>query len=243
VLLQAIFPAYLEDASSSKTALIIAKPILQALPSILDTMIFDLRITQLESLSSIVGCIVSVSHAFIRSSEQIKDNVNFHQQPRILSALTHMLDAMSSILPLLEYICSRTMDSAHSSKPPLITYMQQLSFYISDLLHGLIPDAIPSYTGDAHAPPSEKQYQELLAFCRRGLEDSTKTNWSENQGAVWFGQGQARREVLFDIGSVEEEKERLEAGVENFCWGLGDVYGDQGRTSERRGNAGCNDII
>ncbi|KAG9185889.1 hypothetical protein G6011_07220 [Alternaria panax] len=226
VLLQGVLPAYLEEAFSSSIAFAIARPILQALPSFLDTMIFDLRITQPDSLSSIVESIVSVSHAFIRGTEQLKDSQYWLQQCHVIAALTHMLDAMKSILSPLEYICSRTMPSDHIGQPPLITYIHQLGIFINELLQGTTPGTIPSYIGDAHASPQQKQHAELLAFCRRGLEDGLRTNWSESNGSIWFGQGQARREVLFDIGSVEEEQATLVGGVQRFQTALRDIYGD-----------------
>lgn len=230
ILLQGVLPAYLEEAFSSSVAMAIATPILQALPWILDTMIFDLRVTQPDSLASIVGCIVSVSHAFIRGTEQLKDNQRWLQQPHVIAALAHMLRAMVSILSPLEYICSRTMPSAHLNEPPLITYIDQLSIFITQLLESTTPETIPSYVGDAHAPPQGKKHAELLAFCRRGLEDGLRTNWGESSGSIWFGQGHARREVLFDIGSVEEERVRLEGEIQRFQSVLKDIYREEERS-------------
>jgi hypothetical protein len=226
VLLQAIFPAYLEEAFSSSTAFIVARPILQALPSILDTMIFDLRVTQLDSVSSIVGCIVSIAHAFIRGSEQLKGNPLLLQQPHVLAVLTHMLDAMRSILPVLEYILSRTTTS-QSTKPPLISYISDLCVSITKTLQGKTPDKDLSYINSAHAPPPEKSLADLLSFSRRDLADNLKKNWSETAGgAVWFGQGHARKEVVFDIGQVEEERLKLVAGMQVFYGGVEEVYGN-----------------
>jgi hypothetical protein len=226
VLLQAIFPAYLEGAFESSTAFIVARPILQALPSILDTMIFDLRITQEDSVSSIVGCIVSVAHAFIRGTEQLKSKPLQLQQPHVLAALTHMLDAMTSILPVLEYILSRTTTS-QSTKPPLISYISDLCVSITKTLQGKTPDEDLSYINSAHAPPPEKSLADLLSFSRRDLADNLKKNWSETAGgAVWFGQCHARKEVVFDIGQVEEEILKLVAGMQVFYGGVEEVYGN-----------------
>jgi hypothetical protein len=226
VLLQAIFPAYLEGAFESSTAFIVARPILQALPSILDTMIFDLRITQEDSVSSIVGCIVSVAHAFIRGTEQLKSKPLQLQQPHVLAALTHMLDAMTSILPVLEYILSRTTTS-QSTKPPLISYISDLCVSITKTLQGKTPDEDLSYINSAHAPPPEKSFADLLSFSRRDLADNLKKNWSETAGgAVWFGQCHARKEVVFDIGQVEEEILKLVAGMQVFYGGVEEVYGN-----------------
>ena len=72
-----------------------------------------------------------------------------------------------------------------------------------------------------------------------------KTNWSESAGSIWFGQGHARREVLFDIGGVEEERGTLEEGIDAFQAALHDVYGfgDDGYDGEGEGNGGYDMVV
>ncbi|KAF1836004.1 hypothetical protein BDW02DRAFT_258890 [Decorospora gaudefroyi] len=215
VLFQGIFPVYLEASFSSSTAFVIARPILQALPSILKTTIFDLRITQPDNLSSIVGCIVSTAHAFIRGTEHVKNNPPLLQHPHILAALTHMLESITAFLPLLDYICTRTTTTSYQ-QPSCITYIHDLTTFITHLLHNPhhTPDPIPHYPADTRAHP----HQDLVSFCRRGLDDSLKTNWAESADTttIWFGQGHARREVVVDIGTVEQERECLVGAIGTF---------------------------
>tara|TARA_R110002003_G_scaffold41_16_gene2972 strand:+ start:8384 stop:13699 length:5316 start_codon:yes stop_codon:yes gene_type:complete len=234
ILLQDIFPAYLEDAFSSGITLLITRAILQSLRPILDTMIFDLRIKQLENVSTIVGAIVAVSHAFIRGTEHLKTTSKLFEEPYTLSALTYMVEAMCSVVPILDYICSRTTPIMHHSKPALVTYIEQFSIYIAEMIHNLVPHTTPYYQGNAHAAPLGS-HTNLLAFCKRGLNDSIKANWSESGGAIWFGQGQAKREVVFDIGSMEEEKAGLVKAIEAFHGVLHSVYLD----GHGRSGAGC----
>ncbi|KAH7090567.1 Mus7/MMS22 family-domain-containing protein [Paraphoma chrysanthemicola] len=225
ILLQGIFPAYLEEAFASSATLLIARPVLQSLRPILNTMIFDLHIHQPESVAAIVGTIVSVSHAFIRGSEHLKTTPMLFEEPQTLSALASMLEAMCSVVPVLEYICSRSPPTAQGSKPPLVMYMEQFSIYVAETIHNMVPHTTPYYQGNAHATISDS-YTSLLAFCKRGLNDSIKANWSERGGAIWFGQGQAKREVVLDVGSVEEERARLDTAIEAFHGVLRNVYGD-----------------
>ncbi|KAL5118997.1 hypothetical protein ACEQ8H_003126 [Pleosporales sp. CAS-2024a] len=225
VLLQGIFPIYLEKAFSSSVSFLIAGPILKCLPSILETLMFDLRITQPDSVSSIMASILAVGHAFIRGTARLIDTAALLQQPHILCASTHMLKAMASILPVLEYVYHRTTNEMHS----LVAYMSDFSVYIAEQLQNMESSTIPDYEGDAHsaAAPGELS-SALLAFCRRGLEDSLKANWSEAaDGTIRFGQGHARKDVVFDIGTVEEEKECLMSAVDAFQRVLRNVYGGQ----------------
>lgn len=229
ILLQGIFPVYLEEAFTSSIGLLIAQPILCALPTILDSMIFGLRIMQPANLSTTTGSIVAIFHAFIRGTEQIKDNPYIFRQPHILGALRYMLEAMASATPLLEYICSRFSTSRDIKKPAIVDYMEELSDYITEMLQDMLPTVVPEYEGNARASLANNASDELLAFCRKELQDNLRMHWSENQGVIWFGQGQARREVLYDIGMVEEERAKLESGIVAFKRVINGVYGDGGQ--------------
>jgi hypothetical protein len=242
VLLRGIFPTYLEKAFSSNIALLVAKPIIQCLRPVFDTMTFDLHITNPDSVSLTVESILAVAHAFVRGTEQLKESPMLLDRPHVLAALTQMLQALMPTLPLLEYIFSRTTIGRRSAQPAFITYMKEFSTYITDTLSGLEAYMTPDFGGYVHTTPLGEQHIPLLAFCRRGLEDSVKANWSESGGAIWFGQGHARREVVFDIGGVEEEKSKLLSEVGAFRKLLGSVYGDED-DGEMEASDGAFDVV
>lgn len=234
VLLQSIFPAYLEEAFSSSTSFLIARPILQSLRPILDTMIFDLRVTQPASVTAVVGSIVAIAHAFIRGTEQLKGHPHLLRETHVLSALAYTFEAMHITSPVLEYICNRSMNATSRTTPDFVTYMEQLSGYVGEMLVNFMPTSVPSYSGDAHATPSGTN-PTLLAFCRKGLEDSLTTNWTDSQGSIWFGRGPAKRQVFFDVGVVEEERLKLINAIEALRAATMDVYKDHGAFGERSG--------
>ncbi|KNG44966.1 methyl methanesulfonate-sensitivity protein 22 [Stemphylium lycopersici] len=245
VLLQAIFPAYIEEMLASPTAFLIARPVLAALPAILKTMVFDLRVACPDSLAAVVGGLVAVAHAFIRGTEGLvseAESGNVPTHAHVLAALAYMQSAMEAMVPPLEYICSRTIDGA-ATPPPFVTYADEFVGYISALLDHTTHDSVPRYSGDAHAPPHDTSHANLLSFSRRGLAEGLKTNWSESAGRMWFGSGHARREVLLDVGGVEEEKERLGDAVRGFRRVLGDVYGVEEYRDVRGCNMGYNVVV
>lgn len=234
VLLQGIFPEYIEQAFSSSAAFLIARPLLQALRPILDTMIFDLRVTQPESLSSIVGCILAVSHAFIRGTEHFKTSPTLFEQSHNLAGITFMLESMASLAPLMDYICNQSSFEGRRRTPPIVAYMQDFGAFVAEMLDDTVPHEIPYYQGNAHAPPTDKQHSNLLAFCKRGLDESIKTNWSEDADGIWFGQGQAKRAVVFDVGSLEKQRMKVIRAVARFDEVLSDIEGKEGGMVGRR---------
>ena len=238
VLLHSIFPVYIEEAFSSTTAFVIAGPLLSALPAILDTLIFDLRITDPDNVAAAVNCMVSVSHAFIRGTDKIRDKQERLREPHVLAAMTCMCEAIASLLPTLEYVCARSCDGM-VSPPPLASYFHDFTAFVTHTLRGHTAAAlehVPCYNASAHIPTSSKHALDLLSFTRSGLVDGLKANWSQNaDGPVFFGQGNARREVVFDIGSVEEESDKLEGSVGKLravIKGLWDEYMREGGESE-----------
>jgi hypothetical protein len=213
VLCQGVFPAYIELAFASQSGFMLASPILQSLPMVLDTVTFDLRVTQQDSVSSVLESVVSILHAFIRSTEQLKGNSTSFRQPYILCALSHLFEIIMSSLRILDYILDRTVGSTGSRNVPLKVYLRQFSLYVEQMVNDVAPLDFPSYLGDACANVGSTQSASLLLFARSGVKESLKMNWRECQDAVWFGQGQAKKEVSLRVGSLEDEQAKLSCTI------------------------------
>jgi hypothetical protein len=226
VLLQGIFPAYIEATFSSRIAWLIASPVMQCLPSVLDEIAFDLRVNQPDNLLSTVQTIISVIHAFIRGTEHLKGDRFLFEQSNVLSGLGHMFEVATSVVRLLDYIVGRSITSTGHSRPPLTIYLEEFSGYVAQMIKGTALHDIPSYREDAHATSSNGHCADLLAFCKKGLESGIEANWSDDQCSVWFGQGRAKKEVVFDIGS-RDEKSRLTDTLQRFQDTLRKLTGDE----------------
>ncbi|KAF3052721.1 hypothetical protein E8E11_009507 [Didymella keratinophila] len=213
VLLQAIFPAYIEVAFSSRLGHLVARPILQCLPAVLGEIIYDLRVNQPEPLSTAIQSIVSIAHAFIRATEHLKGDLSEYQQLHVLDSLAHMFDTAMAIVRLLDYIVGRTTRGA---RPPLVAYLDEFCSYTEHMISGTVSDDVPSYSGDADTAAPNAQYADIFAFCRRGLQSNLETNWSADQDFVWFGQGHTRKQVTYDAGPVKRERSRTLAALRAF---------------------------
>lgn len=225
VLLQGIFPTYLEHMFSSGIIFIITRPIVRSVQSILKTMIFDLRIEHDTSLSTIVESLAAIYQAFIRGTQQLSENSETLLRPYVLAALTDILEAIIPSFPLLDYICGRTLTRHNNRKPSLVTHMEKLCSYIDEVLHQVAIPMTTIDTKETHAPQSGTN-ADLLAFCKKGLMDSVRTNWTEDQGAIWFGQGNAKRMISVDIGSIDEERMKLVTAIQMFRQSVREIFDD-----------------
>ncbi|KAF2470613.1 uncharacterized protein BDR25DRAFT_261679 [Lindgomyces ingoldianus] len=223
MLLQGVFPAYIKASFESAIGLVIAKPILQSLKSILDALFFDLRVTDTSNVRCFTETISAVLHAFVQGAERLIGRPFLLNQVHVLQTIEMLLDASVSILPMLDYIQGRTSRSV--AQPPFIAYLEQFSIFVSAAIHNKVPDTVPGFDGPTNSasPPCS----DLLFFSIQGLQESMNSNWKVDQGRIFFGQGHARREVFVDLGLVEEEKAITESAIERFHQALRCVYGDE----------------
>lgn len=220
-LLQGIFPAYIEAAISGTIGLVISRPILQALKPILECMFFDVRVADTSNVEIICHNIWSISHAFIRSTDILKDTPSLLKEPNVLQSIALVLDALSSTLLTLDYMSCQTWVSASPRKPAIVTYFQQFSVFIAEVLHDMLPSTTPTFNV-GETPCSS--HGDLLTFCTRLLKEGIKNNWSKSQGRVFFGQGYTRREVVVHVGTFEEEKASLVRKIVEFYGAIERIF-------------------
>jgi hypothetical protein len=227
VLLQGIIPAYIEAAFASVIGSVIAKPMLRSLKGILGTLLFDLQVTNTSNVENIRNNIFSILSAFVRSTDALKQSPSLLKQPHVLQSTTLILDSIIPALPILEYIIARTITASPPRKPAILTHISDFTVFVADTLHEMAPHPVPVFDADKNSIAGP--HSSLLPFCTRMLKSSIQDNWSEtpDRGVV-FGHGNARKDVLVDIGSIEEERWRALRGIEQFRAAVENVFGADG---------------
>ncbi|KAF2190797.1 hypothetical protein K469DRAFT_721703 [Zopfia rhizophila CBS 207.26] len=226
VLLQGIFPAYIDAAFHSTTGLVISRPLLQALKSVFSDMFFDLRVTDIASVQSTTEVIASFMYTVFNNAEALILSASLLGQPHVLNTIALALDAVATAIPILDYISDRTERTRTTN--PFITYLEQFGIFVAEHLHNLDPYRIPCFDGIPNAPAA---YMDVLAFTTKELKQTMVNNWEEHNGKVFFGRNLARREVIVNIGTVEEEKANVVSAIENFHRVLASLKGE-GRERE-----------
>jgi hypothetical protein len=226
-LLQGIFPAYVEAAFTSTIGFVIAQPILQSLLPTIEAMRFNIRIYDEGNVLAICDCLLAVSHAFIRSTEKVKDNDDFLRLPYTLQVLSLMFQIVTPIVALWVYVCGRCSESL--AKPTIVQYFESLALFIGEALRDLTPQTFPWYRGETSHLKTKNT--ELLPFSVDGLQSEIKKNWSASGEDIHFLQGHAKREVLIEWSSVEEAKTNLIKTIDEFLDSVSSHY-DEARHDE-----------
>ncbi|KAF2277591.1 uncharacterized protein EI97DRAFT_432447 [Westerdykella ornata] len=224
--LQDIVPAYIEVAFSSVTGFLIAKPVLQSLRTILKVLPFELRVNDDASVETVFKNISSISYAFIRSIETLNQTPPLLSKPHVMHAISLMLDALAAAIPTLEYIIARAL--GEQRKHPIVIYCTKFVASIKSAMTDSHSNSeLPPTTAFPVSDVLRHQPSDVLTFCNRNLQDALKAHWTEmGSGAIFFGHGHARKEVVVDVGSEEEEMWRLERAGREFCDVVRWVYGD-----------------
>ncbi|KAF2741046.1 hypothetical protein EJ04DRAFT_420749, partial [Polyplosphaeria fusca] len=219
-LFQHVFPAYIEIAFMSKTSMLIARPILQALKPILHDMFPEVDFAHQAIVWPICNSIKSLLHAFRRSMETIGTDISLLQQPYVLYGITLFLDTMAEILPFLDYFASK--DQFAPDKPCIVTYFERLSDYLVPVDGIIWSPHLPIPDQDLGMPfePSE-----LLSSNMDDLRKSIEAEWSEEHGCVFFRHGRSRKEVLVDFGGKIAQGKQLFNAVQAFREAIHCTYG------------------
>ncbi|CAI6339220.1 unnamed protein product [Periconia digitata] len=225
VLMQGVFPAYVEVAFTSRIGFVVALPILQSLCGVIQNMLFDVRVMNELSALSTCESIMSIVHVFIQSTRALKADTQLLKQAHILAAVRYMLETFMAAVPVLQYMLSRRFGS--TAKPAVVRYFEEFSVWLTGTLHDVEPATAPSYEGDSGI--LQCTHASLLPFSRSELGDDLQKHWSMQMGNVYFGHGHGRREVrAVDIASAEEEKAMLMGRIEALHGVISDEYRHDG---------------
>lgn len=241
-LLQGIFPAYVEAAFASPLGFVISQPILQSLATILQTLVYDIRIYDEANLHAVCDCLLAISSGFSSSVERLGENEEMLNLPYVLQALSYLFRIATPMMTLLQYMYSRCSQS--SASPRLMLLFEKIALFVEERVHGSATSISPWYRDDFGATTPPTRYTELLSFSIEGLKSGIATNWRYENEQIYFGQGQAKREVLFEWGVADVRTAGLISALKCFITHVSRT-GEEGRAVDmqmRDDNVGCIDV-
>lgn len=230
VLLQCVFPAYLELSFSTQSAWLVSRPIIQSTSLLLKDLLLRidfLNPTCVSSLLRIMGTVFQSAHHALRDLSTCPRRF---KNPVKLSMLAQFLKMVSSALVVVDYL-DRVTDSAEF----LISYVQwfrDLSRAVSSELSGSTADSVSDATaavvpaldlGSDHVEGEIPQH--LITSRRFALEDhkSYLKNWSFHEGKYYYSRsGHESKELILDpeisaiIQDEAKAKEEFDGAVAEF---------------------------
>ncbi|OCL04575.1 hypothetical protein AOQ84DRAFT_324263 [Glonium stellatum] len=232
VLLQAIFPAYIEVSFRTSAGWIIAKPIFQASSHMFNDLFYNFSVTDNASVEASLAIIMSTFQILCRVTEFLVDHTGLFEQPHVLHTLTLAFRTVIAMLPTLEYIQTRTQQACNAL--PFVEYFKEFGAFVAETILGSEASIVP-YLGGM-AIPMATAFNSILEFCTNELNRAMQTNWAKVDDKYFVIRGNVRKEVAVNIGTIEEEQHRVLSTVERFykvCERLGSLWNEK---QERHGH-------
>lgn len=257
VLLQCVFPAYLELAFSSPAAWLLSRPIIQSVSLVFKELLFSLDTTDPACVSSLLNIFGSVFQSSYRALRPLSHRPTRLRDSTVLAMLAAFIEMVSSSLVVVDYL-DRATDPAEG----LISYIQWFrDFAMAATSHVALNAGTGTTTDLATIQPPESLSntsttptpQNLTAARRLAFEDhqTCLRNWSVHEGKYYYtrsGHDSKEITVASEIAAVVENegvaKKAFEAAsrglmiqVENLgllppCEGMGHELRDEGMKDE-----------
>lgn len=212
ILLQCVFPAYLETAFNNAAAWILSLPILQAISRTFKDLLFNMDTTDANCVSSVLNIICSVLQSSYKALRPIADAPDMLRKPTMLVTATAFIETITTTLPIIDYIDRVTdmggtaISQARAFRPFALfaaLHLRGLSF-ADELKEEFIrssPDAFARLPPPAEATASVPQFfREARRSASRELRAYINESWSRHQGKYYFTRrgGHQPQEVVID---------------------------------------------
>ncbi|KAJ5133587.1 hypothetical protein N7526_004952 [Penicillium atrosanguineum] len=210
VLLQCMFPAYLELAFSSPAAWLLARPVILSISLVSKDLLFKIDLSDPSCVSSLLKIFEVVLQSSYRALRPLSNRPTKFKDPAVLAVTAAFLEMITASLPLIDYI-ERITEAADE----LISYIQWFRDFIMAVTLYLDPTSPGS---DKLSPPEPlsntmtvEMPQQRATARRMALEDHQLylRNWSFHNGKYYYTRpGHDSKEIYLEaeIAAVVENE-------------------------------------
>ncbi|KAJ5149815.1 hypothetical protein N7448_001393 [Penicillium atrosanguineum] len=210
VLLQCMFPAYLELAFSSPAAWLLARPVILSISLVSKDLLFKIDLSDPSCVSSLLKIFEVVLQSSYRALRPLSNRPTKFKDPAVLAVTAAFLEMITASLPLIDYI-ERITEAADE----LISYIQWFRDFIMAVTIYLDPTSPGS---DKLSPPEPlsntmtvEMPQQRATARRMAFEDHQLylRNWSFHNGKYYYTRpGHDSKEIYLEaeIAAVVENE-------------------------------------
>lgn len=194
ILLQCVFPAYLENAFRNAAAWIPSLPILQAISRTLKDLLFNMDTTDPNCVLSVLNIICSVLQSSYHSLRSIANNPEMLREPPVLLTAAAFIELITATLPIIDYIDRVTgtgeaaISQARAFRPFVffaVLHLRGLSSF-DDLKEDFAQSSNVFTEQEARMSTVPRFFQETRHCASRELHTYINESWSRHQGKYFF---------------------------------------------------------
>ncbi|EKV12476.1 hypothetical protein PDIG_44000 [Penicillium digitatum PHI26] len=229
VLLQSVFPVYLEATLSNRAAWILSRPIIQTITLEFKNLLCYTDTLDTACVSSVIDILDVVCRASCQAVTVVALRRHSLQSPVTILMLAAILDMISSALPVVDYI-----DRTAGAGQGILTHIKWIRDFtkaVSTSLQSIDPDADLSsssahITFPAVPPPSDSRKTKLLSTANNLASNDLQIylrKWSYHRGKYYFTRpGHDSQEIPIEpemaglVASPSEAQKVFEAAARGF---------------------------
>ncbi|KAL8666446.1 MAG: hypothetical protein Q9202_001469 [Teloschistes flavicans] len=217
-----VFPAYIETALGTSFGWIMALPLLRATKTVLSSIMHDVDGTDPVSVDSMATMIMGLLRCLQRSMKPVTDSPDLMTQPSTLKILAAYFAIVTAALPTLDYLCRLSGRKRPAAR--LLDWFRAFAIFAAQSVLEQDPVETPvefdDFAGN-HQSVDDDNNTDVQAFARQELRGTLSRNWICHGERYYIARGQSRREVVVDVGLLEDEKGGFVKEVETFFGVMG----------------------
>ena len=234
ILLQSVFPAYLETTFTNPAAWMLSRPVTQSITQTFQELLFHMDTTDPNCVASVVNLTSAVFRSSYTTLYSLLENPPTLQDPAAIVTASSLIDMITSSLKVADFINRATNTATHLISQ--IHAFESLLLFIACTLHNQTPateDLPPSPSSLIFTPPSPATtttppfFHEIYHSATRELHSYLNESWSRHNGKYFFTRrgGHHPQEVPLEP-AVAAQLERSRDVFDNAClWFLEVVRG------------------
>ena len=191
VLLQCVFPAYIEPTFNNTTAWLLSLPLLKSVSLVFNDLLFSVDTMDPMCVASVLNILTTVFHSVTQALRPLSNRPRKLQDPTTMVMLTVLVDMISSSLVIIDFIDRAT--EAAENVLPYIEWFRGFFVTVSSLqavpgLDAAISDSCFTPIEPPSSSPADHLSPQLAIARRFAFEDhrSCLRNWSFHEGKYYY---------------------------------------------------------
>ena len=215
-MIQAVVPAYIQVAFESSVGWVLAMPFLKALKNVFEGIHLGLDICDAGAVDKVTSYTMTFLDSIYTAVFPLIGQSQVFASTTILKTFAFCFEAITAVLPTLDYILRTRSQGAHDAIRHYVTFFRSFSAYADAMVEPM--EGIESGTFDAPRTlcTRKARFDKVYSFVIHELRNTLRKNWVRMDEDYFFIQGSSRRQIMIDIGSFEEERDTLRLALHEF---------------------------
>ena len=213
-IVSAILPAYTQQALRTTCGWILVMPFLHCLKEVFGGLLHDFDGCQIQSTKAIADTLTAYLRSIRGSLATVCTHPILIEKAPTLKTIRAYYEPVIKLLPTLDYLMR--LEIVDEAVVEDVHMLEQFAATFLRMTQREDPNNVMVDLQKLDEGVQSLDYAELRAFTGNELRQTLEKNWTCRDGNFFASRGSARRQIVVDVGLVEEEKADLVKVLQDF---------------------------